>query len=61
MDIEGITETTTLEEVEVDLGTDNIQVILGGMIKVVVGQDQVQELVLIEKGLDALGVGNMII
>ena len=40
----------------------NIQVILAGMMEVVVvGQDQVQELVLIETGLDALNVGNMII
>ena len=51
----------TLEEVEVGLGTDNIQVILAEMIEVVVvGQDQVQELVLIKTELDALHVGNMI-
>ena len=42
VDIEAITETTTLEEVEVGLGKDSIQVILEGMIKgVVVDQDQV--------------------
>ena len=61
VDIEGITEMTTLEEVEVGLGADNIQVILKGMKKAVAGQDQVQELVLIETGLDALSVGNIII
>ena len=50
MDIEGIIETTALEEVEVGLGKDNIQVILAEMTEVVVvgHQDQVQELVLIE-------------
>ena len=51
---------TTLKEVEVGLGTDNIQVILRKMIEVaVVGQDQAQELVLRETELDALSVGNM--
>ena len=51
MDTEGIIEMTTLEEVEVGLGTDNIQVISAEMtevVVVVVGQDQVLELVLIE-------------
>ena len=48
-----------MEEVEVGLGTDDIQVILVEMIEVVVGQDQVQEPVLIETELDALSVGNM--
>ena len=44
MDIEGIIEMTTLEEVEADLGKDNIQVILVEMTEiVVVGQDQAQE------------------
>ena len=42
MDIEGITETTTLKVVEVGLGKDYIQVILAEMAEVViVGQDQV--------------------
>ena len=40
VDIEEITETTTLEELEVGLRTDNIQVISAEMKeKVVVGQD----------------------
>ena len=42
MDIEGIIEMITLEEVEIGLGKDNIQVILAGMTEIViVGQDQV--------------------
>ena len=62
VDIEGIIEMTTLEEVEVGLGKDYIQVILEGMTEiVVVGQGQDQEPVLIEIELDALCVGNMII
>ena len=49
MDIEGLTEMTTLKEVELGLGTDNIQVILVEMMEVVVVvQDQVQEPLLIE-------------
>ena len=45
---------TMLEEVEVGLGTDNIQVILAEMTEIaVVGLDQVQEPVLIETELDA--------
>ena len=40
--IEVIIETTTLEEVEVGLGKDNIQIILEGMTEAVaVGLDQV--------------------
>ena len=51
---------TTLEEV--GLRTENIQVILAEMTEmVVVGLDQVSELVLTEMELDALSVGNMII
>ena len=62
MDIDEITEMTTLEKVEVGLETDSIQVISVEMIEVVVvGLDQVQELVLTETELDALSVGNMII
>ena len=61
VDIEGIIEMTTLKEVEVGLGTHNIQVTLEGMTEVIVGQDQVQESVLTETELDALSVRNMII
>ena len=62
VDIEVTIEMKNLEEVELDLGKDNIQVILEGMIEaVVVDQDQVQEPVLIEIGLDVLNVGNIII
>ena len=44
LDIEAIIEMTTLEEVEVGLGKDNIQVILEGIIEaVVVDQDQAQD------------------
>ena len=51
-----------MEEVEVDLGKDNIQVILEGMIKaVLVGQDHVWEPVLREIELDVFNVKNMII
>ena len=62
MDIDVIIEMITLEEVEVDLGKDSVQVILGGMIKaVVVDKGQVQEPVLIEIELEVLNVANMII
>ena len=62
VDIEEITETITLEEVEVGLRTDNIQVILTKITEVVVlGQAQIQEVVPIETEVDALSVGNMII
>ena len=61
VDIEGIIEMTTLEEVEVGLDEGKIQVILAEMMEIVVGQNQVQELVLMEIELDALGVGNIII
>ena len=44
VDIEGIIEMTTLEEVEIGLGKNNIQVILAEMTEVaVVAQNQVQE------------------
>ena len=57
-----ITEMTTLEEVEVGVGKDNTQVIIEGMTEiVVVGQDQVQEPVIIEIASDVLSVANMII
>ena len=62
VDIEGITEMTTLEEVEVGLETNNIQVISTKMTEVVlVGQDNDQGLVLTETELDALNVRDMII
>ena len=41
VDIEVTIEMKTLEEAEVDLGKDNIHIVLGGMIKVVVDQGQV--------------------
>ena len=57
-----IIEMTTFEEVEVGLGTDNIQVILTEIIRgIVIDLDQVPELLLMEIELDALSVGNMII
>ena len=62
VDIEVTIKMKTLEEIEVDVEKDNIQVILEGMIKAaVVDQDQVQEPVLIEMGLDVSNVGSMII
>ena len=52
----------TLGEVGVDLEKDDIQVNVEGMIEaVVVDQDQVQEPVLIETGLDVFNVGSIII
>ena len=52
VDIVGFIKMTTLEEVEVGPGKDNIQVILAKMIEVaIVGQGQVQELLLIETGI----------
>ena len=47
VDIEGVIEMTTLEEVEVDLRTDNIQGILVEMTEEAVGLDQVQKSVVI--------------
>ena len=61
VDTERIIEMIISEEIGVDLGTDNIQVILEGMIEEIVGLDQVQEPVLIEIELDVINVGNMII
>ena len=51
----------TLEEVEVGLEKDSIQIILEEVIKAVIGQDQVQEQVLIEIESDVLHVESMII
>ena len=56
---EGITEMIILEEVGVGLETDIIQIISEGKIEVVVGLDQVQEVVIIEIELDAINVGRM--
>ena len=62
MDIEIVTEMTTLEEVRIGLEKYNTQVILEGMIDAVaVGQDQVQDPVLTEIKFNVLSVGNMII
>ena len=60
VDTEGIIEMIILEGVGVALGTNNIKIISEGIIEVVVGLDQVQELVLIEIELDAINIGNMI-
>ena len=61
VDVETTIEMTFLEEVEVGLGKDSILVTLEGLIKAAVDQDQVQQPVLTEIGLDVLNVGNMII
>ena len=62
VDRETTIQMTILKEVDIGPGKDSIQVILEGMFKaVVVDQDQVQEPVLIEIELDVLNVGNMII
>ena len=61
VDIEEIIEMTILKEIEVGLEKNNTQIILIKVTKVVVGQDQVWELVLTEIESDALSVGNMII
>ena len=54
-----IIEMTIMEEVEVGLGKDNMQVILEGMIKAVVDQDEGQEAILIETELDVLNVDSI--
>ena len=59
VDIEIITEMTTSEEVRLEKGIT--QVILEEIIEAVADQDQAQEPVLIERELDTLSVGNMII
>ena len=61
VDIEEIKEMIITKEVEVGLGKDSIQTIPEVLTEVIVGLDQVQELVPIEIGLDAINVGNMII
>ena len=60
MDTEEIIEMIIMKEVEVGLGIDSIPIILEGVIEIIVGLDQVQELVPIEIELDAINVGNMI-
>ena len=59
VDIEVTIEIKISEEGEVDLEKDSIQIILERIIKVVVDQDQVQEAVLIDIGLDVLNIGSM--
>ena len=62
MDIEEIIETIIMIEVGVGPEKDNFQIISEGMTGVVVvGVDQVQELVPIEIELDVISVENMII
>ena len=61
VDIEVTLEMTTLVEVEVGLEKDSTQVTSEEMREVAIGQDQDQEQVLKEIGLDALSVGNTII
>ena len=61
VDIEVTLEMITLEKVQVGLEKDSIHVVLEDMSKVVIGPDQVQELLLIEIGYNDLNVGSMII
>ena len=61
VDTEGNYRNDNLEEVGAGLETDNIQIISEEMTEVVVGQDQVQEPVIIETELDVVSVRNMII
>ena len=62
VDIEEFIETIIMKEVGVGLEKESFQIIQEGMTEVVaVGLDQVQELVLIEIGLDAINVESMII
>ena len=61
VDIEEIIEMIIMKEVEVGVGRESIQIIPEGMIEVVVGLDQVQELVPIQIELNVINVGNIII
>ena len=61
VDTEEIIEMIITKEAEVGLGIDSIQIIPEGMIEVIVGLYQVQELVPIEIELDAINVENMVI
>ena len=62
MDIEEIIEVIIISEVGVGLKQDSFQIMPEGMTEVVVvGRDQIQELVLIEIGLDVINVESMII
>ena len=62
MDIEEIIEMIIMKEVEVGLEKDSFQIMPEGMAEVVaINLDQVQELVLIEIGLDVRRVGNTIV
>ena len=58
-DIEVASGTVILIEIGVGLEKENFQVILGEIIKVAVGQDQVLEQVPIEIELDVSNLGNM--
>ena len=62
MDIEDILEMITMKEVRVGLEKDSFQIMLEEMTEVVaIDLDQVQELVLIEIGLDVISAKSMII
>ena len=61
VEIEEIIEMIIMKEVEVGLGRDSVLLILEGMIEVIVGLDQLQELVPIEIESDVINVGNMMI
>ena len=62
MDIEEIIEMIIMKEVGVGLEKDNLQITSEGMTEViVVGLDQIQELVLIDIGLDVINVESTII
>ena len=62
MDIEEITEAIIMKKVGVGLERDSFQIMSEGMTEVaVVHLDQVQELVLVEIGLDVISVESTII
>ena len=58
--IEEIIEMIIMKEIEVGLGKDSILTTLEGILEVIVGLDQAQELVPIEIELDAINAGNMV-
>ena len=60
VDTEGIIEMIIMKETEVGLDINNFLTMSQEMIEVIVGLSQVQELVQIEIGLDAISVGNTI-
>ena len=61
MDIEETIEAIIMKEVGVGLGKDGFQIMSDGMTEVVEGLDLVQELALIEIGLNVISVESMII